>query len=229
MDFMKLLKSFEELVFEALTWLILLPRTLMRIVLHPLCMTHYAAAEIARDDEARFDDALSPPLLLILCVLIAHLIDLALPAQPIDGAGSLASVILASEQTLLLYRSIAFGVWSLAGAMYFLVRSRQPVSRERLRAPLYEQCYLVAPFALVVSASMSLLQRGATEAQLAAAAAISLAAMAWFWSAQVIWIRERTGLPWWRSIVAGSVVLSIGALVNACVGYLLSHTTAAGS
>lgn len=29
MDFLKILKSFEEFVYEALTWLVLLPRTLL--------------------------------------------------------------------------------------------------------------------------------------------------------------------------------------------------------
>ena len=35
MDFLKILKSFEDFVYEALIWLILLPRTLLRIVLRP--------------------------------------------------------------------------------------------------------------------------------------------------------------------------------------------------
>ncbi|MEP6939654.1 MAG: hypothetical protein ABI846_07810 [Rudaea sp.] len=42
MDFLKLLKSFEEFVYEALLWLVLVSKTLARIVLKPRTMTAYA-------------------------------------------------------------------------------------------------------------------------------------------------------------------------------------------
>lgn len=39
MDFLKIPKSFEEFVYEALTWLVLPPRTLFRILVAPARMT----------------------------------------------------------------------------------------------------------------------------------------------------------------------------------------------
>ncbi|KRA45152.1 hypothetical protein [Pseudoxanthomonas sp. Root630] len=225
MDFLKILKSFEEFVYEALTWVILLPRTLLRTLLHPDRMTAYAAHELARTDDARFSDAISPPLLLILCVLLAHLFDLGVRAQVPDTSGSLAAVILASEETLLLYRTITFGVWALAGATYVLMRARQPVNRESLRQPFYEQCYLVAPFALVLSCAMSLLLMPAPWTNVASAC-LTLAVLAWFWVVQAAWIRRRTRLPWWRCLGAAAIVLMVGGTINATVGYLLAHTAA---
>jgi hypothetical protein len=135
MDFLKILKSFEEFVYEALTWLVLLPRTLWRIVLSPRRMTGYAGAQLASQSEAGFSEAISPPLLLILCVLISHFFDLAVRNPAPEVEAGLGAIVLSSEQNLLLYRTIAFGVWSLAGAVYLLVRTHRSVDRETLRAP----------------------------------------------------------------------------------------------
>lgn len=221
MDFLKILKSFEEFVYEALTWLLLLPRTLLRIVLRPRAMVRYAADELGEEGEARFDDAISPPLLLILCVMIAHFIDLAIRAQAPGTPGTLASVLLASEQNLLLYRTIAFGVWALAGAACFLWRTGVPIDRTSLRGPFYEQCYLVAPFALVLSISGSLMLMG--ERWLVAGAVLTVAGGLWFWMVQVDWIRARTRSTWWHALVFGTLVLLVGSAVNALVGHALSH------
>lgn len=227
MDFLKILKSFEEFVYEALTWLLLLPRTLLRIVVYPRRMTRYAATELADEGEDRFDDAISPPLLLILCVLIAHFIDLAVRAQTPATPGTLASLVLGSEQNLLLYRTIAFGVWALAGAACFLWRTGVPLNRSSLRTPFYEQCYLVAPFALLLSISGSLLLMG--ERGLLPGAVLSLVGGLWFWLAQVDWIRSRTGVSLPHALLAGTLVLVVGSAVNALVGYALSHPTQVGT
>ena len=188
MDFLKILKSFEEFVYEALIWLVLVPRTLLRIVVQPRRMATYASAELdIASSEERFGDAVSPPLLLILCVLIAHFVDVAVRPQAPDASDSLAHALFASEQNLLLYRTIAFGVWALAGSVCLLVRMRQPVNRRTLRAPFYEQCYLVAPFALALSVGVSFtLRAGDTDATTAAlGAGLALAGAAWFAGVQV--------------------------------------------
>ena len=137
MDFLKILKSFEEFVYEALTWLILLPRTLMRILLSPARMADYASSQLSSQSESRFSEAISPPLLLMLCVLLSHAIDLGIRNSTQTADGSLAAMVLSSEQGLLLYRTISFGVWALAGAVYLLLRTGAAVNRETLRAPFY--------------------------------------------------------------------------------------------
>lgn len=221
MDFLKILKSFEDFVYEALIWLVLVPRTLLRIVLSPRRMAEYADRELASTDEERFGDAISPPLLLILCVFLAHLVDLMLRTQVADTSGSLAGTLLASEQNLLLYRTIAFGVWALAGALIFLVGIRRPISRQSLRSPFYEQCYLVAPFALVLSVAMSV--EIASDGPSVPAALTVLAATFWFWGVQYVWIRHRMQVSWWRGLLGATLVLVAGAGVNAVVGMALKH------
>ena len=59
MDFLKILKSFEDFVYEALIWLILLPKTLLRIITRPRQMALYAEQELASADDERFGDVLT--------------------------------------------------------------------------------------------------------------------------------------------------------------------------
>ncbi len=225
MDFLKILKSLEDFVYEALIWIILLPRTLGRILLRPRRMALYAAGELGKDDEDRFNDEITPPLLLILCVMISHWIDLGIRAQVPANSGSLAGVILGSEQNLLLYRTIAFGIWALAGAVCFLLHTGQPIGRNNLRVPLYEQCYLVAPFALVFSISTSLILMGDQWEMIGVGGACL--AMLWFWIVQIDWVRSRTNVPIWRSVIAATLIVLSGSLFNAAVGAMLTQDRAA--
>lgn len=221
MDFLKILKSFEDFVYEALIWLILLPKTLWRVVLRPRQMVTYVQAEQTREGDDRYGDAISPPLLLILCVLVSHVIDLALRKQTAQEMGSLAAEMLKSEQNLLLYRTMAFGMWSLAGAVWYMRHSRQPIHRVNLRNPFYEQCYLVAPFAMAMSLSTTFALSGGLL--VAFGVGVALVALLWFLVAEWHWVRERAGLgAVHAAVIAGGLVLA-GLVANAALGYLLRH------
>ncbi|MDR6154428.1 hypothetical protein QF021_002517 [Acidovorax delafieldii] len=220
-DFLKILKSFEDFVYEALIWLVLLPKTLWRIVRRPRQMVTYVQAEQDREGDDRYGDAISPPLLLILCVLVAHVLDLALRKQGAPEMGTLAGELLKSEENLLLYRTMAFGIWSLAGAVWYLRHSRQPIHRLNLRNPFYEQCYLVAPFALAVSISTSLALVGGVLS--AVGMGLFLLALLWFCTAEWHWVSERAALGKVHAAgVAGGLVL-VGLLANTGLGYVLRH------
>lgn len=65
MDLLKILRSFEEFIFEATSWLIFYPMTLWRVLRDPLAAMDYSDREQADSDERRYDDTLSPPLFLL--------------------------------------------------------------------------------------------------------------------------------------------------------------------
>ena len=224
MDFLKILKSFEEFVYEALLWFILLPKTLGRILWSPRRMCDVVAVELAVEDEKRFSGTMSPPLLLILCVLIAHFVDLAVRPQEAGASGSLAGELFESEQNLLLYRTMAFGLWALAGSAFLLLRSGVAITRESLRAPFYEQCYLVSPFALAVSIGTSVLLAG--PGREAVASMVVVLAALWFLLAQLAWVRHRTRLGVVRSAVAAVIILLLGSAANFAVGLALAGVPA---
>jgi hypothetical protein len=56
LDFMKLLRSFEEVIFEAISWLVFYPITVWRIAVRPLTTMAYSDAQQTDTDEGRYDD-----------------------------------------------------------------------------------------------------------------------------------------------------------------------------
>ena len=90
---MKLLKSFEDFIFEAASWLIFYPLTLGRIMLHPLKTMEYSDREQTEDTDHRYDDALSPPLLLMVTILLSNLISAAAHIAPPDATTAMLQTI----------------------------------------------------------------------------------------------------------------------------------------
>ena len=85
MDFLKILRSFEEFVFEATSWLIFYPLTMWRILRRPLATMEYSDREQSDTDDKRYDDALSPPLVLLATIVLWNLIGIEAHVPEIDG------------------------------------------------------------------------------------------------------------------------------------------------
>jgi len=73
MDFMKWLSSFDELLYEVISWLVFFPLTLWRVCRRPMAMMDYADRQLRLPEPEQYADALSPPLFLALSLGLAHL------------------------------------------------------------------------------------------------------------------------------------------------------------
>lgn len=216
MEFMKILRSFEEFLFEALTWLIFYPRTMWRIVRSPLTMMAMSEREQKHDDDRRYDDSLSPPLLLLITVVLTHLIGV---AAHIPGPGSssvLVTTITQSPQYLALFRSAVFSLVPLVAAATLLHRRKQGLGRELLRSPFYAQCYLAAPSAAFVSLGSVMIHRPEVPNWLGAV--ILVLGAGWFLVTQARWFRQQLALGWLRA----------GATAVSCLAQALIYLLAAG-
>lgn len=220
MDFLKILRSLEEFLYEAMTWFVFVPRTLWWIVRHPRRTCVYVAKELGQASDRSFDDAISPPLLLMFCVLIAHGIQLGLHTANPDETGLLSHAIFDSEQNLLMYRSAAFAVWPLVAAVHLLHRQRKQIARETLRLPFFTQCYLTAPFAVVLSAGFGLITVPREDTVVGGLALVALAGL-WYVGVQAYWFREELRLGWLRAFAHTAWVLLLGLAINAGLAWLL--------
>lgn len=192
MDFMKLLKSFEDFIFEAASWLIFYPLTLGRIMLHPLQAMEYSDREQSDDNEHRYDDALSPPLLLMVTILLSNLISAAVHIPPPDATTSMLKTITATQQNLTLFRTLLFSLIPLIAASSLVRRQGKKLSRQTLRAPFYAQCYLAAFCAAFVAAGDVFLRR--PELNNMIGAAIICGGVAWFVFVQSAWFARKLNI-----------------------------------
>ncbi len=222
MDFMKLLKSFEELLYEVMVMLVFFPRTLYLTFRHPQRMMDYADTELGDVMSEQYDDTLSPPLFLMICLAISHAIGRL--AGPSDVRTLPA--LLQSPENLLLANVFAFSLFPLLMSLRLLGRLGIPLNRSTLRPPFYSQCFVTAPTAMVVGLSMSVPKLFGSTSGYPGLIAFVLVGL-WYVRQQALWFKAKLTLSTaraWGLAVSSTVLafvvslLAIGTIVLAVDG-----------
>jgi hypothetical protein len=220
MDFMRVLQSLEEFLYEVMSWIVFYPRAILRTLRHPVAVAVYTKEQLAQPRELQFTELISPPLLLILTVLVAHIVEMGTPHGVQAAQSAIGKELFASEQGIIATRSLFYCIFALVGSLSWLRRLRQPVNRETLREPFYIHCYLLAPFAL----GMALATTAAINLPAPwniASGPIYLASCAWYAWAQTAIYRRLLHLGVWQAwfqacrvnLAATVLTVGIGVLV----------------
>ncbi|MBO9134550.1 permease [Rhizobium sp. rho-13.1] len=214
MDFMKLLKSLEELLYELVSWLVFYPLTMWRSVVRPLTMMRYADAELTDEPADQYEDTLSPPLFLLITLLLSQCLSAAFPSI-YDTAT--AAKELGSGSNLLIARGVVFGIYPLCMAVTALRHQSTKITRNSLRPPFFSQCYVAAPFAFMIGLAFDFMfmphEQGLTIGVLTIASATL-----WYAQAQVRWLMQDLKIGTLRAtgaFVIAFVSASVVALVLA--------------
>lgn len=146
MDFLKLLRSAEDALYELMMWLLLYPLTLWRILRHPARLADKIREEFGQDDEQRFDDAISPPMCLLASLGISALIPDA--AGSSEGLNTLGRWLTNNNYNEWLFFAALFALLPLFYATLTLLHRGQAIRRDNLRLPFYTHAWLVSPLAL---------------------------------------------------------------------------------
>jgi hypothetical protein len=186
MDFMRILQSLEEFLYEAMTWIIFYPRTIFRTVRNPVAIAIYTRRELSQARDSQFGELISPPLVLILTVIIARVIDVVSSGRvdsSYPGNSPIGKELFSSDQSVVVTRCLVYCMFALFGSITWLRHRSKALSRENLRLPFYIHCYILAPFMLGVSTSISI----GTDAEPGwgwYCAPLTIVSVIWFVSAQ---------------------------------------------
>src|SRR3569833_1714160 len=140
MDFVKLLRSFEEFLYEIMAWLLFYPRTLWRVMCRPLAMMRYSDQEQHDKAEEQYKDAISPPLFMIISIVIAHLLEQSIQHSSTQREG--VRGIFQTDQSFFLLRCVVYSLYPLIYAGALVRRIGGPLDRATLRAPFFAQSYI---------------------------------------------------------------------------------------
>jgi predicted permease len=173
------------------------PLTIWRIVTRPLTTMAYSDAEQSGDPEDRYDDALSPPLLLLITVVLVNLVGTALHVETPKHPSSVSRAIFESPENLAIFRGLIFSLVPLVSAATLLRRQGQPLSRVTLRGPFNAQCYLATPCAIIVGLGAALVHR--SDVPSIAGAALMLFGAGWFLVTQTRWFADRLRMSYLRA------------------------------
>ncbi|CAN5144251.1 hypothetical protein BH10PSE3_BH10PSE3_42130 [soil metagenome] len=197
-------RSIGEVLYEMALWLLFYPRTLWRVLLRPAEVGMIGADEPGAE-------LVSPPLFLMISILVAHALDLAMRAELGERGEGL-------DIGLLVFRVVGFSLFPLVMAVGALKREGRPVDRQTLRGPFYLQCLYAAPFAISVSVAAVLARDPAGPTRMAAAGLI-LAAVAWYLCVETRWLRS--GLAVGRLRAFGLALRLFGLALSFCLAFAL--------
>ncbi len=107
---------------------------------HPAATTRYSEDEQADAPAEQYADMLSPPLLLMLTILIAHGFELGMGARMPETKTAVAKALFGSEQNLPMLRALRFSIFPLVAATTLLGRRKLVLDRTALRGPFFSQC-----------------------------------------------------------------------------------------
>jgi hypothetical protein len=221
MDFMRILRSLEEFLYEAMTWLVFYPRTLLRTALHPIATLEYSRAELRKPEEEQYQDSLSAPLFLMLTLVISHAIELALHLHPFQGKGHAAETLLGSDQNLVILRSLMFAVFPLMFALEQVKDSKAALTRKTLRGPFFGECYPASVFCLVFGVGGTTIQAWPAHAPIGWL--IMAGASLWYLVLQVVWLK-RFNASWLRAglVATGCFLKAALVVLGIAVAIVLS-------
>jgi hypothetical protein len=206
-------RTMGEILYEVMTGLLFYPRTLWRVLLWPAEAP--ATAQTGREgaglehggaNEGQPPDLVSPPLFLLISILLAHALDLFLRGE----LGEAAPPGLGP----LVFRAVAFSLFPLVMAAGALRRQGQPIDHGTLREPFELQCLCAAPFALSLSVAAILVGSSIGTTRLAGAA-IGVAAVAWYLCVQTRWLGRRLAVGSFRAFRTAAWLFAVA--VACCV------------
>jgi len=195
---MKILKSLEELLYELVSWLVFYPITMWRSATRPLDMMRYADLELSDRPESQYDDTLSPPLFLLITLLLSQGLSTAFPT--IYDPSELPKA-LGTGSNLLIARGVIFGIFPLCMSVVLLRRKSVALTRTSLRPPFFSQCFVAAPFVFVVGLAFDLLFMPGGQGDVAGAI-VMLVAIVWYGQAEVRWFIRDLNIGLWKACLA---------------------------
>ena len=213
MPFLLFLKSFEDLLYEMMSWMIFYPRTLWRCTRHPLVMMARGERELSRPPEDQFVDVLSPPIFLLLTVLIALAFQVALVgnSKVLDLDSGLASFI-QDNTSLILFRIVAFASLPMIASAFALRVLRRPLDRVTLQPMFYAQSFATTPAVFLYSSAATLSRLAAPAADLTAGL-ILLAATVLYFGVEARWFTLEMKRGWVLGSLCALAVFLMSGLV----------------
>lgn len=192
MDFLKLIQSLDELLYEVMSWLLFYPITLWRAATSPLQTMRLVESELAETEDLQFDDLLPPPLFLLLTLVLIHVVELGTVGQS-DMVRNTVGLnrLINNDTNLIIFRILVIALLPLIAARRLLKSRNAGLDKRRLKPPFYAQCYAAGVFALLFNLAQFAGRQQMQNQELANLAAIALA-LVWLLIVEARWFSIST-------------------------------------
>lgn len=221
MDFFKLVQSLDELLYEVVSWLLLYPVTLWRMIRSPIRMMRSISSELAEEEETRFDDVIAPPLFLLLTLILLHGLELGTIGQDrlLSSHGRLSNLI-GNDTNLILFGVLIFSTLPLVASVRLTRLRGIHVDKEVLRAPFYAQCYVAGLFALIWNSGILVAEEHLSLSGPAHFAIFGLAII-WLFAVEAKWFAAELKIPLANGARQAAIMIGQWLILLVPVAYVL--------
>lgn len=141
MDFLKLIQSLQDLIFEIAVWALLIPKTLFHVIFRPAWMVKYVNQEFEKPADEQFDEYMPPGLFFLAMAMI--------PSALLTWTQNMNFNLIESLSQLSETNLLTSAFTTLISILIYLVwikwLNKHPVKRSGLKRLFMIQCYLVTP------------------------------------------------------------------------------------
>jgi hypothetical protein len=138
----KLLTGLNEALYEIVILMVILPKTLVKVIIAPKWISPYVEAELHKDASERFNEYAAPMIFYVGFCVMPIIVGLSFGLKGLGG-GALRSLALENQ---VLANFIFLISWPLAASLVIQLLKRAPLSRTALRLTLYPQAYCWGAF-----------------------------------------------------------------------------------
>lgn len=233
MDFMGLLRSVEDILFEIVSWLYFYPRTFLLSLFRPQRMMAYADDELDDRPKARYESTINPPVFLMITIAMASTV-----SEFILGPEAVAQAIKDSPEFLrdwkneLMFTAFIFSIYPLLLSIDLLRHRKIAIDRTSLRPPFYSQCFVAAPFGLANHIAIAFMSDTTFEYPIMGkyydgiyiGFPIFLVTLIWYTVQQVRWFRLELGTSLLKSCWIAAFAVFKGFFVTFSIMMLIQGT-----
>jgi len=226
MNPLAILTSLEAAVFEAVVWMLLVPKTLLQVVRHPAWVIDYTAIQFQKAEADRWDDYLSPVVFWLLLAVGPYLWGTSVVPHRHSAPGELSGDVLSHlplPTRYLLMALLLVAAPATLAVLFARIRGHG-LARRLLRQHFAAQCYLQTPTLLCVmpivvgflfTPRAQMLAHFSRAASLVGLAGLSLL---WLLAAETVYLQRDLSTSRGRafSIALGSTLLG-GVIVSSLI------------
>jgi hypothetical protein len=230
MDFMGLLRSVEDILFEIVSWLYFYPRTFLLSLFRPQRMMAYADDELDDRPQARYESTINPPVFLMITIAMASSVsDFILGPEAVAQALKDSPEFLRDWKNDLMFTAFIFSIYPLLLSIDLLRHRKIAIDRASLRPPFYSQCFIAAPFGLANYVALAFMSDDTYEYEILGAFydgvyigfPIFLLTLAWYTVQQARWFRRELGTPLLKSCWIAAFAIFKGFFVTSSILLLI--------
>jgi hypothetical protein len=144
-NFLNIIRSVEQFVYEIALWIVLIPKTIYKILVHPGTIKEYVESELAKEEKKQFEDQMSPILFWLMLVVIPSYTSIRYLFKDIP-TNEITELITKKPENYLFYITSTLLSSILTLALLVQIVAKRKFNKESFKSSFYIQCYLQAPF-----------------------------------------------------------------------------------